>query len=82
MFYIYILKSQNNSSFYIGSCGNIEKRLKQHNNGEARSTKRFIPWDLIYSERYDTLSEARKREFQIKSWKKRSAIENLIKPKF
>ena len=30
-------------------------------------------------EEYDTLSEARKREKQIKSWKERKAIERLMK---
>jgi putative endonuclease len=77
-YYIYILKSKRNNSFYVGSCENIKNRLEQHNNGESSSTKRFIPWELIYSERYNILSEARKREYQIKSWKKRSAIEKLI----
>lgn len=36
------------------------------------------PWRMIYSEKFDTLSEARNRELQIKNWKSRSAIERLI----
>jgi len=82
MFYLYILKSQKSSSFYIGSCKDIEKRIKQHNKGLVRSTKRNIPWCLVYSETYDTLCKARKRELQIKSWKKRAMIENLISNNF
>jgi putative endonuclease len=79
MFYVYILQSAKNASYYIGSCENIEKRLFQHNNGLATSTKRYLPWNLVYKEAYDTLSKARRRERQIKSWKKRKAIENLIR---
>ncbi len=79
MFYLYILKSQKNSSFYIGACHNIEKRIKLHNQGLVKSTKKYIPWDIIYIESYDNLKSARKREFQLKCWKKRSAIERLIK---
>lgn len=79
MFYIYILKSEKNSSYYIGSCKNLEVRLKLHNSGLVRSTKRYLPWQLVYSESFYNLERARHRERQIKSWKKRQAIENLIK---
>ena len=44
----------------------------------VKSTKRYRPWQLIHEEIYVSLKEARKRETQIKSWKKRSAIENLL----
>jgi len=78
MFYTYILKSLNNSSYYVGSCEDINARFNLHNTGQVKSTKRYVPWELIYKEEYKTLSEARKRETQIKSWKKRVAIEKLI----
>ncbi len=42
-------------------------------------TKARRPWNLAYSEIYLTLSEARKREFHLKSLKSRIAIEKLIK---
>jgi predicted GIY-YIG superfamily endonuclease len=50
-----------------------------HNNSYVKSTKRYIPWVVVYSEQYEDLKDARKRELQIKGWKKRSAIEKLIK---
>ncbi len=78
MFYIYIIKSQLNSSYYIGSCEDIVIRLDQHNKGMVTSTKRYLPWQLVYEEEQGTLKEARAREKQIKSWKKRDAIEKLI----
>lgn len=77
MFYVYVLKSQENNSYYIGSCKNIEKRIKRHNQGAVKSTKRYIPWKLFYFESYKDLKSVRQRELQIKSWKKRSAIEKL-----
>lgn len=79
MFYTYILKSEKNGSYYVGSCEDTNKRINLHNRGLVKSTKRYAPWIIIYKEEYKTLSEARKRELQIKSWKKRSAIEKLIK---
>jgi len=79
MFYTYILKSSKNRSYYVGSCGDIDERFNLHNTGQVESTKRYVPWKLMYKEEYKTLSEARKRETQIKSWHKRAAIDKLIK---
>jgi len=78
MYYVYILKSQKNNSYYIGSCKNLQGRIIKHNKGSVKSTKRYLPWQLVYYETYPTLKEARRREKQIKSWKKRAAIEKLI----
>jgi putative endonuclease len=78
MFFVYILRLQQNNSFYVGSCKDLKARIDLHNWGLVRSTKRYLPWYIVYTEKYPTLSAARKREKQIKSWKKRSMIENLI----
>jgi putative endonuclease len=74
----YILKSKSNGTYYIGSCKDIAKRLALHNKGLVHSTKRYVPWQLIYSESFSSLSSARKRELQIKSWKSQRAVERLI----
>jgi len=47
--------------------------------GKVKSTKVYKPWLLQYTEKYNTLSEARCREKQIKNWKSRAAIERLLK---
>ena len=78
MNYCYILKSLIDNSYYIGSTTDINKRIKYHNSGRSRYTKTKKPWVIIYSEEFSILSEARKREKQIKSWKDRKAIERLI----
>ncbi|MDD5625591.1 MAG: GIY-YIG nuclease family protein [Patescibacteria group bacterium] len=82
MFNIYILKSLKFGKYYIGSCEDITTRLKQHNTGKTKSTKRFMPWELVYKESFNTRSEAVKREQQLKSWKSRKALEKLIKEYF
>lgn len=78
MFFVYVLKSEQDSSYYIGSTNNISSRLLKHNKGYSRYTKTRVPWKLVYKEEYETLSEARKREFYLKSLKSRIAIEKLI----
>ena len=78
MYLVYILESFKTGRYYIGCTEDPEKRLIKHNKGWVRSTKAHQPWRIIYKEEYTSLSEARKREKQIKSWKKRSKIEQLI----
>ena len=57
---------------YIGYTSNVEKRLSEHNAGKTPSIKRKIPYKLVYTENYNTKTEARKREYKLKSnsWKK------------
>ena len=78
MHYVYILKSLKTGRYYVGCTNNPKSRLKKHNSGSVKSTKPYKPWKNTYIETYKSLSEARKRERQIKSWKKRKAIEKLI----
>lgn len=78
MYYIYILKSDFNNRYYIGCTQDLTSRFKKHNSGYVRSTKAYRPWTIVYHEQKSTLSQARKRETQIKSWKSRLSIEKLI----
>ncbi|MEK7477948.1 MAG: GIY-YIG nuclease family protein [Patescibacteria group bacterium] len=77
-YWVYILESESNHRYYIGSTSNIEKRLKHHNDGRVKSTKSDRLWILRHAEKYLTLSEACKREMQLKSWKSRKAIKKLF----
>ncbi len=78
MFFTYILYSTKWNRYYIGSCKNIEKRLKQHTSGAVQSTKAFRLWRVIYSESFPSNAAARKRELQIKSYKHGEAFKKLI----
>jgi len=66
MFYVYILKSLIDQNGYIGTTKNLEERLNQHNTGLVCSTARRKPFILVYSEEFQTLSDARKREWFLK----------------
>ena len=77
-FFTYILQSQKDGRYYIGSTQSIEERLKRHNAGKERYTSRGIPWQLVYWEQFETRSEAYKREMVIKEKKSRAFIERLI----
>ncbi|KKR86354.1 MAG: GIY-YIG catalytic domain protein [Candidatus Curtissbacteria bacterium GW2011_GWA1_41_11] len=51
-YYVYILQSQKDNSFYIGYTTDLIKRFKQHNNGESQSTKPFRPYKLLFYEAF------------------------------
>lgn len=78
MYFVYIIQSQNDKSYYIGSTSNIEQRVIAHNTGKSVYTKKKMPWMLQYFAEYPSKSEALKREKQIKNWKSKKAIEKLI----
>ncbi len=78
MYSTYILKLSDNS-YYIGSTGNLSQRIFAHEQAKVRSTKNKLPCQLIYQENHGTRSEAQAREYQIKKWKSRAAIERLLK---
>ena len=67
LYFTYILKSEKTGNHYYGHSSNLEKRLKDHNDGKVRSTKAHRPWSVIYYEKFETKSEAMQREYFFKS---------------
>ncbi len=64
---------------YVGVSHNLQSRLIRHQSGDgAEFTKRNKSFRLVYFEKFETLIEARRRERQIKGWR-REKKENLIK---
>ena len=78
MFYVYILRSERTGRYYIGCTGDLHNRVEQHNAGMTKSTKGFRPWQLIHQEEFESLSDARRRETQLKSWKSRTYLESQL----
>lgn len=78
MYYVYILKSKNFSRYYIGNTNDLKRRLAEHNTRRARSTKAYVPWEVIYVEKFFTKSEAVFREMEIKSYKSGFKFKELI----
>jgi putative endonuclease len=49
-YYVYIIQSFADNSYYKGYSENHEKRLQQHNDGESFYTSVKTPWQLVYAE--------------------------------
>jgi putative endonuclease len=67
VFYVYVLRSQSDSGFYIGFSTNLRARLGQHQDGESFATKSRGPLKLIYYEAYTEREDAEGREKFLKS---------------
>ncbi|OGN91263.1 MAG: hypothetical protein A2Z75_07560 [Chloroflexi bacterium RBG_13_50_10] len=76
-FFVYILLNPDNR-FYIGQTSDLQLRLQRHNEGKVISTKSRRPWKLVYSEQFDTRSEAISRERQLKRLKSKKALQALV----
>lgn len=76
---VYLLKSLANGKSYTGSTHKDDpiKRLQSHNNGKVKSTKSGRPWELIYNEKFDNYTEARKKELFFKTGKGRELLKNI-----
>ncbi len=46
--YVYVLRSLTDSQFYVGLTNDLPARLEMHNAGLVSSTRRRIPFELIY----------------------------------
>ncbi|MBN2189931.1 MAG: GIY-YIG nuclease family protein, partial [Candidatus Aureabacteria bacterium] len=47
MHYVYILRSElNPKRFYIGETLDLNARLKKHNEGSSKYTKKYRPWKI------------------------------------
>jgi putative endonuclease len=78
MHYTYILESESNGKYYIGTTDNIDRRLEEHNSGLNKSTKSGIPWKLKRLESFRIINQAYKREKFLKSRKSRKIINMVI----
>ena len=76
--YVYILQSERNGRYYIGSTNDVARRLEEHNGRQVVATRYICPLRLVYTEEFEEIIDARRRELQIKKWKSKKEIEKLI----
>ena len=66
MYYVYLIQSETfPDQRYIGYTDNIEKRLKDHNNGHSTHTRKYKPWKLISFHAFSDKEKARKFEYYL-----------------
>jgi len=63
---VYVLKSSD-GKLYKGMTSDIERRIKEHRGGHTQTTSRMKDLEIAYTEKFDSLELARKRELYFKS---------------
>ena len=77
-YYFYIVRCKD-QTLYCGSTINTKNRIKRHNSGRGSIYVRTHGGgEITYTEIYSNLTEAMRREAQVKKWS-RQKKENLIK---
>ena len=76
-FFVYIIQSNLDQSYYKGFSENPLKRIMQHNSGMSSYTSTRMPWKIIYLEQLDTKKDALIRERAIKKYSN-PQIERLV----
>ncbi|MBI2405631.1 GIY-YIG nuclease family protein [Candidatus Microgenomates bacterium] len=78
--FVYALYNQESKKIYIGQTNNIGRRLLEHNQkkGNHFTAKVLGEWKLVYKEEFEIREEAIRREKQLKSFRGREFLKNLI----
>ncbi len=74
MYSVYILKSKKNADLYVGSTGDVSKRVQLHNTGKVRSTKAYRPWELVEYRPCASRSEAMQLELFLKTGQQKEML--------
>ena len=77
MFYVYVLQSGDHR--YIGKTADLTRRFAEHNAGKNRSTKAYVPWDLVFYEAYIVETDAARREMYLKTTQGWRALANMLR---
>ena len=77
-YYVYVLKSEHHKKSYVGHTDNLARRLKEHNEGKANYSRRYRPWKIIYTEKYNSLNEAIIKEKYYKNHSGRKELKRIF----
>ena len=77
MWYVYIIKSEKNNWYYVGSTNRLSERISEHNNGLVRSTKHYLPLSIVFTKNFESEKDARSYERLLKD--KRIEKEKIIR---
>ena len=79
MHYVYVLLSAKDNKFYIGYTQDIEKRIKDHNQGKNTSTQTCRPLKLLYYEAHTSTQDAKRREIYLKTSKGKTTLKQTLR---
>jgi len=79
MYHTYILINKKGDKTYTGSTSkDPARRLIEHNSGQVKSSRHYIPYEILHVEAFDSLLEARRKEKYYKSTAGRKKLSEFI----
>jgi putative endonuclease len=78
LFIVYIIYSHIKDKYYIGFSSNLAERIIIHNQKSKGFTGNVNDWKIVFTQEFETKTEALAREKQIKSWKSKEKITQLL----
>ncbi|KKT90190.1 MAG: hypothetical protein UW92_C0042G0007 [Candidatus Jorgensenbacteria bacterium GW2011_GWA2_45_13] len=75
---VYILICSN-SRYYIGSTGDLKRRLEEHKKGKTKATRHIRPVQLVFHQEFKSLIKARRAEQKLKNFKSAKILKKIIK---
>ena len=76
--FVYIIRDKVSSRLYVGSTSNLTRHIYQHNHGHTQTTRRMKSRESVFSQSFNSLSDARKIEARIKKLKRKDYLEKII----
>ena len=77
MAWVYVVENPDRC-FYVGMTTDIETRVRDHNSGRSTWTKYRGPWKLVWSQKCETIGDARKLENKLKRQGRGNGFYRLI----
>ena len=78
-YWVYVIKCDEDR-YYIGLSEDTVVRLDEHNKGLSKWTSRYKNWQIVYTKRFDNLTDARKWENYFKRQKGGNGFKKIISP--
>ena len=73
-YFVYILRSLKNNFISVGSSQDVDMRLKLHNSRKVKSTRAYVPWQLLEVREFDSRSDAVKMEKFLKTGQQKEIL--------
>jgi putative endonuclease len=77
--YVYVLKSERDRRYYVGSTDHLIRRYYQHGGGHVHTTARMLPVKMEGWREFETLAAARQAERELKSKKSRAYVDRFLR---
>ena len=81
-YYVYVLYNESKKFIYIGYSEDLKQRYSEHNQGGVKSTKFYLPLELIHYEAYKNRKDAKRRELYLKTNRGRTTLMTMLKEHF